>query len=406
MKLTGKIRDSEIKKKILSDKYNSLVFSLMKNTEIYIVGGYIRDTLLGKKSLDRDYVINGDPDDFLKKLKKKIGGKIICLGNNNLYRLILSNGIVMDFTKLHKGKINDDLSMRDFTVNAIAWSPDTGLIDIFNGVSDLSDCIIRMISRDNIINDPVRILRAYRLAGEMSFEIEKNTRKSLKELSLLLRDAKTERITLEFFKILNMKTPVGVLNMMLEDRVANTIINLKYKGLQNKLKEIINIQGIFNEIPLRFKIKLNNVFSQNLTYRGLIRLEVILSGLPENMFSLSSRITRRIKIIDKACKRLQNNRQIDNDRLFDALMTVRDAYSDLLIIKNITSRIKDAERFTLIMKKGLISSKEIIADVRNIQKKEIIGQIIKEMKRAEFIKEIKNKSSARKYLKRVICNLT
>ncbi|OGW24506.1 MAG: hypothetical protein A2X59_00740 [Nitrospirae bacterium GWC2_42_7] len=407
MKLTGKINASEIKKKILSDKYNSIVFSLKKNSEIYIVGGYIRDLLLGKKDIDRDYVIRGDPDDFLRKLRKKTGGKIIYLGNKNLFRLMLSNGTGMDFTKMYKGKIEEDLSMRDFTINAIAWSPEAGLIDIYNGVGDLSARMIRMISRDNIMNDPVRILRAYRLAGEMNSEIEENTRKSLKEFKLLLKDAKTERITLEFFKVLAIKTPENALKMMFKDGIIGTIITLNNKVIQSKLKEINNIQKIFNEIPLRFRIKLDNVFSQNLTYRGLISLEILLSGLPENMFSMSSRITKRIKIIDKACKTLQKNKgQIDNARLFDAFIAARDAYLDLLIIKNITGRIKDAERFTLIMKKGITSTKEIIMGINNIQNKEIIGQIIEKMRRAEFLGEIKSKASARKYLHDITSDLT
>lgn len=407
MKLLEKIKASEIQKKILSDKYNSIVFSLKKNSEIYIVGGYIRDLLLKKKDIDRDYVIRGDPDDFLRKLRRKTGGKVIYLGNKNLFRLMLSNGIVMDFTKMHKGKIEEDLSKRDFTINAIAWSPETGLIDIYNGIKDLSDRMIRMISRDNIMKDPVRILRAYRFAGELSFEIEENTHNCLKELSLLLSTAKTERITLEFFKVLAIKTPLNILNMMVKDNIISSIIHLNNKMLQAKLKEINNIQKIFNEIPLRYKIKLDNVFSQNITNRGLIRLEIILSGLTENLFSLSTRIIKRIKTIDKACKIIQkNNRQINNGKLFDALMVAGDAYLDLLVIKNITGRIKDAERFTLIMKKGLLSTKEIIMEIKNIRNKEIIGQTIEKMRRAEFLREIKSKASAKKYLKRVISDLT
>lgn len=406
MKLTGKIKASEIGEKILSDKYNSMIFSLGKNFEIYIVGGYIRDILLGKKDIDRDYVIKGDPDAFLKQLRKKTGGKVIYLGNKQLYRLMLKNGTVMDFTKLYKGKIEKDLSERDFTINAIAWSPETGLIDIYNGVRDISDGIIRMISRNNIIKDPIRILRAYRLAGEMSFEIEENTRKCLKEYNLLLRDAKTERITLEFFKVISIKTPFSVLNMMYKDRIINTLISLTNRELQPKLNVINNIQKIFNEIPLRFKIKLDNTFSQNLTYRGLVRLEIILSGLPDNMFSLSSKITKRIKTVDKARKSLQNNMLKKDDNLFDALMITRDAYLDLLIIKNIANRIDDAERFTMIIKKGILSTQEIIAEINNIHKKEIIGQIIAKMRRAEFLKEIKSKKDARKYLERIISNLT
>ena len=77
MKLTGKIRASEIKKKILSDKYNSMVFSTGEKSGIYLVGGYIRGILLGKKSFDRDFVIKGDLDDFHASYKEFFSGEIL-----------------------------------------------------------------------------------------------------------------------------------------------------------------------------------------------------------------------------------------------------------------------------------------------------------------------------------------
>jgi len=70
------------------------------------------------------------------------------------------------------------------------WSPETGLIDLFNGIEDIGKGLIRSIKGENLINDPARIVRAYRLLGELSFEIEESTRRMLKEIAHKIKGSK------------------------------------------------------------------------------------------------------------------------------------------------------------------------------------------------------------------------
>ena len=150
-----------IKKIILGNKINSKVFSLGK--EVYIVGGYLRDALIGKESWDIDYVVRGDIRQFAMQLlaQKRSNATIVELKKELMIRIVLKNGLTLDFTEL-KGDVKDNLGERDFTMNAIAWSPGTGIIDPFNAVKDIAKHRIKAISIDNFRNDPLRLLRTYR----------------------------------------------------------------------------------------------------------------------------------------------------------------------------------------------------------------------------------------------------
>src|SRR4030067_3654356 len=180
----------------LSDPYNYMVFNTLRDIEVYIVGGYVRDVILGKKAIDRDYIVKGDLKKIAAQIVAEADGKLIKIGNRNLYRVLLKNGISMDFTPIDVD-IKEDLSGRDFTINAIAWSPRTGLIDLHGGVEDIKKGMITAIKKENLINDPVRIIRAYRISGETSLVLNETQQQILKHIGHKIKQATNERITLE-----------------------------------------------------------------------------------------------------------------------------------------------------------------------------------------------------------------
>ncbi len=169
MHTLGKSDISAINRKIKSDKYNSIILKSKKNLDIYIVGGYVRDILLGREGPDRDYAIRGDYSNFLKNIASRVNGKIFTIGKKNFHRIALKNGLMLDFMPVDNN-IEHDLSVRDFTINSLAWSPERGIIDLHNGIDDLVKKTIRMVKIENLQNDPVRIVRAYRFADELSFK--------------------------------------------------------------------------------------------------------------------------------------------------------------------------------------------------------------------------------------------
>lgn len=175
----------------------------------YLVGGFVRDLLLGVKNLDLDIVVEADgikfARDFYAKLPK---AKLIChtrFGTATIISYNLKIDIATARSEFYPhpaslpvvkpGLLKDDLARRDFTINAMAMGigmKDVRLIDFFSAKSDLSCGKIRVLHKKSFIDDPTRILRAVRFEKRYNFEIEPHTLRWLKEAVKLKMLDKTE----------------------------------------------------------------------------------------------------------------------------------------------------------------------------------------------------------------------
>ncbi len=90
----------------------------------------------GKISKDRDFIVADDIKSFTHEIRKFIGGTLIEFKKGETTRLVLKDGVTLDFSR-PMGTLEEDLSKRDFTINAIAWSPDSGIIDPYKGIEDI-----------------------------------------------------------------------------------------------------------------------------------------------------------------------------------------------------------------------------------------------------------------------------
>jgi poly(A) polymerase len=182
---------------------NFLPSGFPHSPEVYLVGGTVRDILLGKKPLDYDCVTTGDPATFAGQIAAIFNSRVIRLGKPGmiLYR-VKSPENFYDIVPAFDGAIDSDLRQRDFTINAMALrSSDGALVDLFNGRGDLHQKIIRMVSRNNLISDPIRLLRAYRMGAALNFSIETVTRDSIREESHRINSSAPERIREELIKL-------------------------------------------------------------------------------------------------------------------------------------------------------------------------------------------------------------
>ncbi|MEW6108473.1 MAG: hypothetical protein AB1632_04785 [Nitrospirota bacterium] len=370
-----------------------------------MVGGYLRDVLLGRKSIDRDFAAKGNLQDILEKIAAKTDGRIICIGKRNFYRIVSAKGLMLDFSPVDKD-IEHDLRERDFTVNSMAWSPGTGIIDLNNGMNDLSKKIIKMNRIDNLLKDPVRILRAYRLADEMSFKIDPKTRNALKTIRKRIREAKSERITLEFFRILNSNNNIITLRTLLKDGILEQIIPLSHGKLEDKLKVIYNFNKIFDKLPLRYKVKLGKEFSQGLSYKGLLTLEILMLGSPYcDHLTMSSRINEHISLL-RNIRKFTGKEKRAREELYRIFKTAGRALLDYILINNMLKYINEYERYVRIMKKCILPTKEIM-QITGLKEGKALGTVIEELKRAEFICKIKHKGEAIDFIKeKCLFNLT
>jgi tRNA nucleotidyltransferase/poly(A) polymerase len=393
----------EIKNKILKDRYNTTIFKKSRGMDLYLVGGYVRDALRGLCSTDRDYIVTNDIRNFVNEIREVINGTIVVFKKGETIRLALKDGLTFDFSK-PMGPLEEDLSKRDFTVNAIAWSPHTGIIDPYKGLEDIKKRKIRSLSDKNLISDPLRILRAYRFAAELNGTIEECTRKSIKILHERIKKTSPERITFELFHLLNSGNPSKYLMMALVDGLLKTIFSIPEIILGHNIKEISRLDAKLQKLPKKVKVQLQKLFSQNLTYKGLFRLEVLLLQDKPFISDLFPKIRMGNNIIKRITLTHKGMKKFNKDNLFDIFYESRDSSLDVLILKGRFDLVKEYERFKKIWKKGLLSSLDI-SRITKI-KGQRLGEVIIQLKRAQFERKIKNKYDAKKLLLFILHNIS
>ncbi len=183
----------------------------------WLVGGCVRDRLLGKVPKDYDVATSAAAAEVAGAFE---GFRVIETGVRHGTVTVISEGIPVEVTtyrvdgEYSDGRhpdsvsftkdIRDDLSRRDFTVNAMAYSPGKGYIDLFGGRNDLRDGIIRCVGDPDrrFGEDALRILRALRFASVLGFEIEQGTAEAVHRCKGLLSRIAVERVTQEFFGLL------------------------------------------------------------------------------------------------------------------------------------------------------------------------------------------------------------
>lgn len=397
---------SDIRHTIISNYLNAKVFSSGK--EVYIVGGYLRDVMLGKKSKDIDYIVRGDIKEFACQLlvqerKTKVqklldGATIVELKKEQMIRIVLKDGMTLDFTEL-KGKLEDNLRERDFTMNALAWSPKTGIIDLLNGVNDIKCHRIRGISIDNFKSDPLRLLRVYRFAAELGWNADIKTRKMVKQLNRAIKRSASERITMELFKLLNSKDYESALKMALRDGLLEQFLSISSENLSDNIKTLPKLETTLKKLPPKLITTLEKPFSQELTLRGLLRLEQVLNGsIPgKNRLGLSRLIRERLKIVHKLLTASEKYNLLAESNIFDTFVKAKDAVFDFLTLSGNIELLSQAERFKRIWKKGLLTSEEIM-NITGLKQGVALGKLIYGLKKMQFEGKLKTKKEAKKWL--------
>jgi len=169
----------------------------------YMVGGSIRDILLGRSPMDYDFAVPGDPLKFAALVAAKTGGHLVEIGKADRQILrVVSPQHVVDIAPMSGPTIESDLNQRDFTIDALAYHLSSGeLIDPLNGRTDLSLKQVRMVSSGIFNKDPIRLLRAYRIAALLGFGIEAQTAAAVRDGAALIQQSAGERIQAELFML-------------------------------------------------------------------------------------------------------------------------------------------------------------------------------------------------------------
>lgn len=182
-----------------------------RKEEVYLVGGAVRDHLLGRPlGKDFDFAVTGEVGNLVQEVAREIGGHVFSLDEAfGTWRVVLKKKkkkTELDFSAMQGKDIFEDLRRRDFTINSIAIHlKDMGrpseacLIDPLNGLGDLRKRILRASSEESLRQDPLRMLRAFRFASILKFSVEDETWRMIQRNCGLIKRSAGERIRAEFF---------------------------------------------------------------------------------------------------------------------------------------------------------------------------------------------------------------
>lgn len=266
---------------------------------LYVVGGFVRDLIMGEDTLDIDMVIEGDAHDFAKKLSCFYGGKVTKHNKFQTATVELDNQFSIDVVTarreyyeypaalpiVERGTIREDLFRRDFSINSMAIKLNSKcfgeLVDFYGGIKDIKNKLIRILYNLSFVEDPTRIIRAVRFEKRYNFKIEKATEEFAKNAitSGFLSDVSIERINHEFFTILKEKKPWEFIERMLELNILNEIYpEIKYNAeLKNLFKKCYNDLNKFK----------NNLNSCKNTDKILLCLLLLYSNMDADKITVS-----------------------------------------------------------------------------------------------------------------------
>ena len=204
-----------------SEIFESIKKVVPSSVQIYLVGGAVRDIILGRKVRDFDFVIEGLVRPVGRNLANELNGKFYVLDDDrNMVRVLLNADsdeyYCIDISQLNGSTLEEDLYSRDFTINAIAidFIQKNKFIDPMGGVSDLKEKKLRMCNLESIKSDPLRGMRAIRMAVDYDLTMDSDLIHALNEIRPFLSVASVERYRDELFKILDGEKTVTAVRLL------------------------------------------------------------------------------------------------------------------------------------------------------------------------------------------------
>ncbi len=238
------------------------VINLIERFNLFLVGGTVRDIVMERKPRDFD-LVGKNIEEVLNNLKSK--GKIVILDEKEKEYRIVFKDYWIDLSEMKGITIEEDLKKRDFTINSMAIGKSGELIDPFNGKEDIENRLLRTPHTENVIKDPVRILRAFRFMATLDFNIEKNTIFSILDNRSLLKKVAGERIHQELLLILESKNVYKAFESMCRYKVMD-IIFPEIEGLRKTSQRYYNEQNLLYHSLLVLKFLEEQLYFSNIFY--------------------------------------------------------------------------------------------------------------------------------------------
>lgn len=213
------------------------------NSNVYLVGGFVRDIILNRASDEMDFLVIGNGPEYAQRLATSLGVKEVSIYKNFGTAHFIFKGMKLEFVGARKesysrdsrkpvvevGTLEDDIRRRDFTINTLAVSLNEKnygeLLDQFNGQVDIEKKLIRtpLDPYQTFDDDPLRIMRAFRFAAQLDFEVDQTIMVSAGLMADRIKIVSQERVTDEFMKILASPKPSVGLKLLFESGVMRVV---------------------------------------------------------------------------------------------------------------------------------------------------------------------------------------
>lgn len=359
--------------------------------EAFIVGGCVRDSIIGRVPSDWDVCTSALPQETKEVFKDF---KTIDIGREHGTIAVIYHKDIIEITTYRIDgeyrdnrrpdnveftfKIEDDLSRRDFTINAMAYNKERGLVDFFYGKVDIEKKIVRCVGEPNrrFNEDALRIMRAFRFAAQLNYLIEEKTLNAMKEAKELLRNISVERIVVELNKLLMSEQPKNMIRLLFEMDIFKEIIefmhncNLKVDNFKDFTE---NCGQIIENSPQDLSIRLCILLNYIIEAYEIVEKDNLEKEHEEKNNTLVEKILRALKYDNKTIKEVSTL----------SLYYDRELICDKVQIKRILNLV-DINVFN-----KLILMKKAIKKEFNVKEYKSVLKSIEENKECYRIKDLK-----------------
>jgi len=383
--------------------------------ESYLIGGLVRDYLIGKrKASDIDLTIQANDTEIEKvanNICRLLNGqcKVVKLGEDLNAYVVFTPQVKIDITPFER--IEEDLSRRDFTINAIAWHIDDFLkgkekfTDPFGGIEDLTSRILRAVKIPNLLVDAVRLLRQYRFTVKLSLKRDKNLVYFTRNYGFLIKKEKKERVLKGVLKILSLSQSYKALELIRSDEFDKEVFGFQISPdairLLKKLEE--------NGIELKGE---KQIFHDEFGRKTFLKLAIVLSQASKrdveeflDFYPLSEKAKKYLKFVIEGLEEIEGLDIEDAKEVYFYLKRFGNYLEDIGIISTLKMEREEEKIKILKMYKEklahppLVNGREIVENL-GLPPSRIVGELIDQVQIAYLKGEIQTKEDALEFLKK------
>jgi tRNA nucleotidyltransferase (CCA-adding enzyme) len=421
-----------LKNSLQKDTYLKELTSIKGKEKLWLVGGCLRNLLLGREKKDLDVVLDDPEFRIVHLFVSQVKASLVVL-NSTLRRVVLPGKATIDFILKKSQSLNADLLQRDFTINALALDldfldmPCLALIDPETGLEDLINKKIRLSREKSLEEDPLRMLRAFRFASQLDFEMEEKIAHLISSKSSLIKKVAGERIRDEL--CLFLKNPFS--HRCLANSSAGVLLE-KIFGQTPNLENLKRLETLLSDEKVLLKdlkekvdLHLEKDEKAMTSRRDLLKIMALIFSPLQEKLTLSSagkrlklsrshiKIMRRVEQLYPKLKKImggEKNAQLNAEFLIEAkkelveisLLLLAANFNKLASSRLVIQLLKEYfKKSSLILHPPKLIGGEELMKLLRIPSGPYISYLLSRIHQAQVMEKVKTKEEAVKYAEKI-----